>query len=399
MTSTFKLFRGLCIFLAFYGTQSFTQPKLHFEKEKNRFNFAQMHLGYEYSQMNLKIPTITNPIEEQAEIHNIVFGGWHFWGMADFYLAFPVQTHEEKGRTFSPGVETAFRWYPTPISVDKLRPFLGIGFNFTKYQQDPNAPNKTNIGYPINAGLSLANRNFQLELGVRYQQDPSFNYFISTSQQRTFEAENTSFFVAIKRIVDTTVRAKRHGQINQKTGFYPFVGVGPSAAWITAGENSYFKQNTPWIDGDVAINIFPEISAGVHWKNSATLSHRTIFQVAWRQFNYTLKGYESHYNLGYNSFAFEIAQTLFDYHGFVPFVGLSYNNVKTSISGDISSKENLSLIGALFGWDILPIGTRSPWALRTNLRWYPKVELTLEDDQTVAFPNFEFNFIQWIYQF
>ena len=396
----FLLFGCLFIFSTFGGQLAFAQEeKLVFEEDQDRFNFAQMHLGYEYGLFDLTIPTLKGEIEQQAEIHSIIFGGWHFWGMADFYVAFPWKKYEDKGRNFSPGVETAFRWYPSPITNNKFRPFLGIGFAFTNYQQANNAPAKTVISYPINAGLSIANRSFQLEFGVRYQQNSEFDYHISSSQTGSFSIKNPSVFIALKRVVDTTLPSKRFGQVNQKSGTYPFFGIGPSSAWITDGKNSYFDANAAWIDNDVAVNVFPEFSLGVHWKNSESLSQRVILGVAFRQFDYTLRGFGSHYKLSYNSYAVEIAQTLFDYHGFVPFVGLSYNSFNVAVSGDLEAKQSDTVVGALFGWDILPVGSRAPWTLRTNLRWYPQIELVTDDKKTIAFPNFEFNFIQWVYQF
>lgn len=375
------------------------EGRLVFEQQQDRFSFAQMTLGYEYNLYNIQAPSLDKVHKEQAGIHNIVLGAWHFWGMSDIYVVFPFKSHESGSRTFSPGVETAFRWYPQPITYNKFRPFIGMGFNFHRYQQHNQAPKKTHMTYPLNAGVSIANNAFQLEGGLRYQLSPSFDYFVSRTQKRTFNAGETSFFIALKRVVDTSIRRRKKTTQRQKKGFYPFVGIGPSSAWITHGENSHFKQRAPWIDNEVSASVFPEFSLGIHWKRDKSLSQRTFFNMSWRNFNQHLKGYGSDYKLSYSALSLEAAQTILDYHGFVPFVGLSYNMVETSISGDTSAKQKDNLIGAFFGWDILPSGSHDSWNLRTNLRWYPHIELTTREKTKVAFPNFEFNFIQWVYQF
>jgi hypothetical protein len=51
--------------------------------------------------------------------------------------------------------------------------------------------------------------------------------------------------------------------------------------------------------------------------------------------------------------------------------------------------------GLTFGWDIRPNRVQS-WILRTNLRWFPRLNLALNDEASVAFANLEFNFIQLV---
>ncbi|MEM6262948.1 MAG: hypothetical protein AAGI38_10605 [Bacteroidota bacterium] len=51
--------------------------------------------------------------------------------------------------------------------------------------------------------------------------------------------------------------------------------------------------------------------------------------------------------------------------------------------------------GLTFGWDIRPNRLQS-WILRTNLRWFPNLDLEVADGQVISFDNIEFNFIQLI---
>jgi outer membrane protein W len=101
------------------------------------------------------------------------------------------------------------------------------------------------------------------------------------------------------------------------------------------------------------------------------------------------------------SLLFEATKYLFDYHGFVPFVGpaISYENLSFEESFEgiktadvIDNKLGYALS---FGWDIRPNRIQS-WTLRTNLRWYPNLFLAVEPDSKLAFDNLEFNFIQLI---
>jgi len=51
--------------------------------------------------------------------------------------------------------------------------------------------------------------------------------------------------------------------------------------------------------------------------------------------------------------------------------------------------------GITFGWDIRP-NRAQYFLLRTNLRWYPKLELSVVEGQAVSLNALEFNFIQLV---
>jgi hypothetical protein len=51
--------------------------------------------------------------------------------------------------------------------------------------------------------------------------------------------------------------------------------------------------------------------------------------------------------------------------------------------------------GLVFGWDIRPNRLQS-WILRTNLRWFPNLNLNVGEAGSVSFDNIEFNFIQLV---
>ena len=92
---------------------------------------------------------------------------------------------------------------------------------------------------------------------------------------------------------------------------------------------------------------------------------------------------------------------MFDYHGFVPFIGpaISYETLTFEESFEGATTYNIAEnklgYGLTFGWDIRPNRIQS-WILRTNLRWYPNLSVAVTSDSEVSFDNLEFNFIQLI---
>ena len=97
----------------------------------------------------------------------------------------------------------------------------------------------------------------------------------------------------------------------------------------------------------------------------------------------------------------EATKSLFDYHGFVPFVGPAMSYEKLSFKESFEGQKVHDLVdnkiayGITFGWDIRPNRIQS-WLLRTNLRWYPNLNLEVDIDNRISFNNIEFNFIQLI---
>jgi hypothetical protein len=123
--------------------------------------------------------------------------------------------------------------------------------------------------------------------------------------------------------------------------------------------------------------------------------------IGYRGYGTSTNTYGAIQHLNRQSFLFEATKNLFDYHGFVPFIGpvISYENLsfKENFEGQMSYDidENKLGYGLTFGWDIRPNRIQS-WILRTNLRWYPNLFLEVEPNSKVSFNNLEFNFIQLI---
>ncbi|MEO0333796.1 MAG: hypothetical protein AAF223_19340, partial [Bacteroidota bacterium] len=179
---------------------------------------------------------------------------------------------------------------------------------------------------------------------------------------------------------------------NRLNGF--FVGVGMSSAfWI--GESSYNEDTRPYVE-KYSTSLMPDFSIGYYL-------HKPDVNIAfgYRSYGSSTSAYGAAQVVRRRSFILEGTKFLFDYHGFVPFVGpaISYEDLSFRESFERQSVHRLSetqfSYGLTFGWDIRPNRLQS-WILRTNLRWFPNLELAVDDRQSISFNNIEFNFIQLI---
>ena len=113
-----------------------------------------------------------------------------------------------------------------------------------------------------------------------------------------------------------------------------------------------------------------------------------------------LSGYGDYQKLTRRSVSLELFKFVGDYHGFAPFVGLSASLEKLQvlelILSEVHEHESEGVHpGIVFGWDIRPNDIQS-WYLRTNLRWYPTLELDTHAESRIDFSQLEFNFIQLV---
>jgi hypothetical protein len=186
----------------------------------------------------------------------------------------------------------------------------------------------------------------------------------------------------------TEILAER-GRLN---GFYIGAGIS-SAFWLK--ESSYNQDKRPYIS-KFDNSIMPDFTVGYYF-HKPDLN----FAIAYRRYRSSTDAYGAIQQLYRQSFLLEATKYLFDYHGFVPFLGptISYENLsfREDFEGqliyDIDDKK--LGYGLTFGWDIRPNRIQS-WILRTNLRWYQNLFLEIEPNSKMSFDNLEFNFIQLI---
>lgn len=407
------------IILSIFGQTVFSQ--VYIEKQ-SRHRFAQLNLGLDIQSSfggSTKFVDVNGNIKstniQSTLLPRFLIGGTHFWGHADFYIGIPLysQTVKKENQEIISlrGVETVFKYYPLRIENNKMRPYIGVSIApFNHEQQNnnfdyPSGPELNHTGFPLLAGMTFNSKQHLFEFGLAWNYQNQRDYYISRNQIEKINTPPIYATLSYRFILETSSSAEkdwesgRTEEITRKladqgrlNGFY--LGVGISAAfWLK--ESSYNDNNRPYIES-YGTSIMPDFTVGYY-------SHKRDVNLAfgYRGYGVSTDSYGANQDLKRKSFLFEATKYLFDYHGFVPFVGptITYENlnfkevfegVKTvDIGGDKFG------YGLTFGWDIRPNRIQS-WILRTNLRWYPNLFLEVEPKSKVSFDNLEFNFIQLI---
>lgn len=209
-----------------------------------------------------------------------------------------------------------------------------------------------------------------------------------------------SFNLSLLRYIDTDRSMRTPRAVGQINAAYKaldaknrlstwFFGIGPSSA-LQMTRSDYLRENHPFFYDNYTASIMPDIAFGRFFHKldaNANLSYRT--------YGDDYEGFDTAISTRRHSIGLESVKFLFNYHGFVPFVGpiLSYENLQTSVNGTIYQENKLAL-GVTFGWDIRVTKTGTG-LLRTNLRYYPDLHMNIEGEK-MMFDHLEFNFIQWV---
>ena len=393
-----------------------------YTEKQTRHRFAQLNLGVDFQS---SIGGSTKYLDELGNTQSlnlsssyaprILIGGTHFWGHADFYLAIPLfaSTFEKDNQEVFAlrGTETVFKYYPLRIEHNKVRPYIGTSLApFFFEQRNSNfdyssGPELNHTSFPLLGGLTFNSKNHLIELGLAWNYQNQQDYYISRNQ---IEKINTPpFYAALsyRYMLETTLSAEKdwesgrtkkvtdilaeQGRLN---GFYIGAGIS-SAFWLKQSE--YNVANRPYIN-KYSTSIMPDFTLG-YYLHKPDLN----LAIGHRGYGTSTNTYGVIQQLNRKSFLFEATKYLFDYHGFVPFVGptISYENLSfnENFEGQNTFDVNEKKLGygLTFGWDIRPNRIQS-WILRTNLRWYPNLFLEVEPNSKVSFDNLEFNFIQLI---
>lgn len=393
-----------------------------YTEKQTRHRFAQLNLGLDFQSSfggstkyldelgNSKSLNLTN-----SSSPRFLIGGTHFWGHADFYIAIPLFSttlkKDNQEITALRGVETVFKYYPLRIENNKVRPYIGTSLVSFYFEQRNNnfdyssGPKLNHTSFPLLGGLTFNSKNHLIELGITWNYQNQQDYYISRNQ---IEKINTPPFYATlsyRYMLETTLSAEKDwesGRTKEATdilaergrlnGFYIGAGIS-SAFWLKQSE--YNIATRPYIN-KYNTSIMPDFTLG-YYLHKPDLN----LAIGYRGYGSSINTYGAIQQLNRKSFLFEVIKYLFDYHGFVPFIGptISYENLsfKENFEGQrtFDVKDRKFGYGLTFGWDIRPNRIQS-WLLRTNLRWYPNLFLEVEPNTKVSFDNLEFNFIQLI---
>ncbi len=410
--------RSLFLLLVFFicNGQGGAQP--YVEGGNTRHRFAQLLLGADF--MYFPSGGATFQVDGQDRllpftpgaslIPRINIAGTHFWGHANFYVSIPVGNLLDSSVpnggeiTFNPGVETGVRLYPWRIERDKVHPFAGAAFGIADWRQSSSRgtgafAHKTRL--PLQAGLTYQRRSLLLEAGLGYDPDNMAAYYADRATPTELELPPLYFWMGINYQLETTLGAEKNyldGVTEDRTGRLAAggalngwsVAIGPSAAFVI-GAAPRNEALYPSIGRHRTPNLFFDLGLGYyHYKTDAHLN------LAYRANRSERSAYGIEQSLRRRSLALEVFKFLFDFHGFVPFIGphlsREWYELEESIDGNqqYQARQQQWAAGLTFGWDIRPDALQGA-ILRTNLRYTPT-----RDISQVSFRQLEFNFIQLV---
>ena len=383
--------------------------------QQSRFRFAQMHLGIDGQYIPpvqagyLSATGEQRPFTTPGTYHpRFTIGATHFWGLMDFYVSFPLKTIRPKAAevqdySVSTNVTTGVRVHPLQLHYHRLNPYVGAAWSTLSYNQQVNeqlsGATFTRDVITLEGGLSYLTGPHWFELGVHHLPNRELTY--ATSRQTTTPVRFPAFTVQVsyKFLLDVTRPLEKDNKSQfgqylrerrQLSGFH--LDIGPSAAF-TLHRSEYNTRTRPYLNNPSGNRAFLDLSAGYYFYKpdfDIRLAHRHIVA------DHTAYGLSQ--RLDRRSISLEVYKYLLDFHGFVPFLGLSFSReqlgIRESDDGVLVTNQNERQYtpGLVFGWDIRPVRYESI-LLRTNLRYSPFLK-TRVSGQTISFQQLEFNFIQ-----
>jgi hypothetical protein len=344
-------------------------------------------------------------------------GGMHFWGHADFYVTFPLFVSFSESQAgirkyrLRESVETGMKVYPWALRPGKVRPYVGISFQpFTfGYEEVGNANEYTHgaASYerfvtPAMVGATYTTRKFLFTVGARFNWKNRFDAYYQPDATEQIRVLPVNFTLGLLRYIDTDkglgspksveqqnlkhYLLEKHGKMSTW-----YKGIGPSTA-LQMSKSSFFEKKYPFL-ADNMLNSFllPDVTLGYHF---AKPDINVGF--AGRAMGFRAGAFEDQFRLGRVALSVEAYKFLFDYHGFVPFVGpmVSVDRLWMRHNGQTIAAATKPSLGIVFGWDIRVTKTGTG-LLRTNLRYTPGLHLDVQGEK-VMYNHLEFNFIQLV---
>lgn len=204
--------------------------------------------------------------------------------------------------------------------------------------------------------------------------------------ETTVSAEKNWQNGSTKIMTDTLARRKK---LNGLT-----LAVGASAA-IILKKSPHNEAVAPYIDNHKISNIFPDFGIGYY------LHKPDIhFNLAYRSISGSLNAYNFHQKFNRKALTLEGYKFFADYHGFAPFIGpaISYDwlQVSEEMAGAKSvAKQHGIKAGITAGWDIRPDRLQGRY-LRTNIRYFPSLDVPMYSGKVMPLDQLEINFIQLV---
>lgn len=344
-------------------------------------------------------------------------GATHFWGHADFYVAFPIPpdgsaiASDGLSSMVSTGIETGARLYPLQLRRGAPRPFVGASWNVMHLAQMDTGGRWGAAAYRhralLQAGAAWLLGPGMLEGGVGWLPASETLYPAPGGEAAEVSLLGALGWIGYKVLFDVTLpaeyagrrgaleRIERHmdtsGQLSTFT-----LAAGPSTAFSSTA-SPLITEELPALDALPPSSIFADVAIGYYFHRidaAAAVSYRGITQ---RQ-----RAYGTELHATRRTASLEAYKFLFDYHGFVPFIGATfgYEYLTATLEQPGSPPQNGRAAvwrpGLIFGWDIRP--TPVDWfVLRTNLRYTPGLAVAPALRAPLRLDQLEFNFIQFVF--
>ena len=339
---------------------------------------------------------------------SINIGATHFWGYADFFISITT-TDISLGKNtiennYRLGTFTGLRAYPSPTKVGKIRPFVGYAFTpmrYTQINETGEIFKHTSVKSVLSTGLSYQLSNAYLTMEYGYTVNPVFESYLSKTQKGSDAFPKSMLQVGLNWTIETTRTAateetrKANKLFSASNDNGLFIAVGPSSAFPMK-KSVYIDNIRPYLDNLGFPAIFPEFAGGYHFSKSDF-----VIAAAFRRMNQKRNAFGYTSTMKRQSLNLEGYKFLFDYHGFVPYLGLGisrerldYTHSENGTALDPVSQQVWSP-NVVFGWDIRPSQKGDWWLLRTNLRYFPTLRLEI-DRESISQQYLEFNFIQFV---
>jgi hypothetical protein len=380
---------------------------------KTRFRFAQLNAGFDYrtilSKGSESFSINSSGSLERYELKSqgdarLIIGGTHFWGHADFYMAFPLKTFGKNG--FKIAEEIGAKCFPWRIESKKIRPYLGMAVLTYDFKQG-NGVTQVRTRYPVTGGLVFNYKRSLIDLEGGYLYNNKEKYYITPTTSIQIKTRPYWISFAYKLMIDMTLPEEKDwisGKTKKITDSLAVIhllkgftlAMGPSASFFL--KSSPHNENTaPYLGSHKVTNVFPEFCLGYYlYKPDLQLN------ISYRNMKSELKAYDFTQLAKRRALTFETYKFICDFNGFDAFLGpaVSYEWLSVSETDRNGFTYNGHYDGVkpgiTFGWDIRP-NSLQMFYLRTNLRYFPNLNVKMNDNKNVSFDQLEFNFIQLVF--
>lgn len=391
-----------------------------YAEEKTQHRFAQTYVG-----LNTQIiPTSGRLVFQDNEyqfpmqvIPRFTIGGLHFWGKLDFNMNIPLANFGETSLAqegevrFRSGADLSARYYPWRLLDGKLRPFVGVSFNTMMLSLESREQGERAEGYitsSLLAGLSFSYQGWRLNTELMFLPQNGRDFYSSTQEKHRFKLPDTYFSIGVVKHFDFTLsneKPKLSGETKELEEKLLAKGKGKlnSISLGFAPNGSYFLQS-PSFSGET--KSLPKHKGSINLEYSlGYLLHKQKlhFGLTYRTYSSNAVSYELEHVVRRQALSLEGFKFVGNYHGFVPFVGVSLSAERWAtglFENDVqqgeTARSRIFSPGIIFGWDIVPSPLET-WVLRTNLRYYPNQKINDIQGKTSRVDQFEFNFIQFVF--